>query len=667
MTARFSPFKITRADTIVLILACLFLTAIVQLALSNSRFQEYRMTCAKNLSTIGKAMFLYANDYDGEYPRAGGRTTQLSFQVADFAATDRYRAYQLGSNGDGGFATISSSLYLLVKYAEVSPKTFVCPGDSGATVFNPADDGIHDKTPQELWDFGPCFSSRENPSNHCSYSYHMPYGQYFLTSSSNPGMAVAADRNPWIVSTTTDAKDFNIFNPDGDRETVKAGNTSVHEDQGQNVLFVDGHVSFETESFCGVDGDNIYTFKDGDDIRVGSSDVFCKQPIDKTDSLLINDFGTYSGETTKQPQNINSSDLKQTSIVATLDCSLPEHRNVIWCSTFKMAWDKMKDDIIGEPIQVIEAEEMAARLNEAKISPSDLNEDSYYATAGFVKKGIVEQIQAEMRRRFPSEPIPSFNELDVLPQELKNDAVLSYSYINVNVEFEHPFYTNKRKFSFNNQDGTSTNVTSFCNFSKSGTVFKSTKKISEQVDILYYKRGKQRNDSEFAVDLSRQTQPYQVVLAIVPRRASLTDTIADLEKKISEFELDPDYDKLRKFRPKEHQSGESDELIVPDVLYKLTHHFKELEGKGIGNQPWRNERYFIFLAMQMIDFSLSRTGVVLKSEGIFGMTSAIGPPPRYFHFNRPFLIYVKKRGDNYRPFFVMWVDNAELMNLYQDK
>jgi hypothetical protein len=35
--------------------------------------------------------------------------------------------------------------------------------------------------------------------------------------------------------------------------------------------------------------------------------------------------------------------------------------------------------------------------------------------------------------------------------------------------------------------------------------------------------------------------------------------------------------------------------------------------------------------------------------------------PRYFYFNRPFLIYVKKRGPEYSPFFVMWVDNAELM------
>ena len=99
------------------------------------------------------------------------------------------------------------------------------------------------------------------------------------------------------------------------------------------------------------------------------------------------------------------------------------------------------------------------------------------------------------------------------------------------------------------------------------------------------------------------------------------------------------------------------------MLYKLTHHFAELEGRALGNQPWLDEGYFIRKAIQMTDFTLGRTGVVLKSD-----TQIVVPPlgqlpePRRFEFNRPFLIYVKKRGPAASPFFVMWVDNAELMN-----
>jgi hypothetical protein len=76
---------------------------------------------------------------------------------------------------------------------------------------------------------------------------------------------------------------------------------------------------------------------------------------------------------------------------------------------------------------------------------------------------------------------------------------------------------------------------------------------------------------------------------------------------------------------------------------------------------------FVSMALQKIDFSLSRTGVVLRSTGVMGASrsrSAQIAKPRYPYFNRPFLIYVKKRQPNAQPFFVMWVDNTELLKPY---
>ena len=32
----------------------------------------FRMTCGTNLSGLGKAMQIYANDYENQFPRAGG-------------------------------------------------------------------------------------------------------------------------------------------------------------------------------------------------------------------------------------------------------------------------------------------------------------------------------------------------------------------------------------------------------------------------------------------------------------------------------------------------------------------------------------------------------------------------------------------------------------------
>jgi len=58
---------------------------------------------------------------------------------------------------------------------------------------------------------------------------------------------------------------------------------------------------------------------------------------------------------------------------------------------------------------------------------------------------------------------------------------------------------------------------------------------------------------------------------------------------------------------------------------------------------------------------LDRSGAALKSES--KMYSV--PIPTYFVLDRPFLIYMKKR-DATAPYFVMWVDNAELLTHWQE-
>ena len=65
--------------------------------------------------------------------------------------------------------------------------------------------------------------------------------------------------------------------------------------------------------------------------------------------------------------------------------------------------------------------------------------------------------------------------------------------------------------------------------------------------------------------------------------------------------------------------------------------------------------------MQMIRFRLDRSGAELASE----VQVICRPMATYFVCDRPFLIVVKKRGSKH-PFFVMWVDNAELLSKFQE-
>jgi len=299
----------TLVELLVVIAIIALLMGILMPALSRVRQLAFRLTCGTNLSGIGKAMLIYANDYEDELPRAGGRNTQWGpLPTTGWRAVDRKLAFGLDGTGSGGKATISSCFYLLIKYSEVTPKSFVCKGDAGTTEFR-LSDRTDVPTSFELidgWDFGPSDESFK----HCSYSYHLPFGMYALTTSNEPSMAVAGDRNPWLKSPAADAAKWAEFRPDvsgsgyaaGTSDTAKKGNAIAHQNDGQNVLFLDSHVEFAKRSYCSIEDDNIYTISRG---LTGGADIYgvggvltpgpnCK-PANRKDSLLVHDPSEWGG------------------------------------------------------------------------------------------------------------------------------------------------------------------------------------------------------------------------------------------------------------------------------------------------------------------------------------------------------------------------------------
>jgi len=79
----------------------------------------------------------------------------------------------------------------------------------------------------------------------------------------------------------------------GTSDQARIGNSVTHQKDGQNVLFLDGRVSFEKRAFCGVDMDNIYAISrdviDGDAWGLRPTlDAACA-PANKNDSVLVHD------------------------------------------------------------------------------------------------------------------------------------------------------------------------------------------------------------------------------------------------------------------------------------------------------------------------------------------------------------------------------------------
>ena len=286
--------QITKVD--VAVTTCCWVVLLMLLgAVGQAGSEQVRQQmCKKNLSRLGKVMAIYANDYEDEYPKAGGRTNEWVSEIANWKAQSRRDAYSIERTQ--GKVTITSSLYLLIKYAEMTPKDFVCPGEAESCEFDLA------KVPEDLpdnyqlidaWDFGGWYDEPNNPSRHCSYAYHMPFDHFALTLAADAEMAIIADRNPWMDPKLVSDPNWGWKSfQSGNTETLTHGNSDAHDRRGQNILFGDLGVRFEETPICGVDQDNIYTLaSDADDNAPRPKVYDTIRPTNRRDSVLVQDIG----------------------------------------------------------------------------------------------------------------------------------------------------------------------------------------------------------------------------------------------------------------------------------------------------------------------------------------------------------------------------------------
>jgi len=258
----------TLVELLVVIAIIALLMSILMPALARVRMYANRVFCGTNLSGIGKAMMIYANeDKYQELPRPGFYDTTWATDgiISDFAHEDREQAFADGT------ATVTSALYLLIKYADGSAEQFVCPGDT-AKEFEVSDSGSSTTDAAELWDFGE--DTTRPPGTFCSYAYQFPFSfnynilrNYPLDTGSSSLMPVCADRNPYL---DIQAKSY-IEGADGDDETPDFAhndlqdpdhtmNAASHGREGQNVLKMDVSVQWCEKPNVGILNDNIYKY-----------------------------------------------------------------------------------------------------------------------------------------------------------------------------------------------------------------------------------------------------------------------------------------------------------------------------------------------------------------------------------------------------------------------
>lgn len=336
-----------------------------------------------------------------------------------------------------------------------------------------------------------------------------------------------------------------------------------------------------------------------------------------------------------------SSQLPDTVVLATLDDQLPAAKNAIWCASFQLAWDRLKNDVVKAPVEIRGAEMPSGRLNAGTFQPGDLDPRDFYAAAGWAKDGIAARIREDMMRAFPDQGDPLLD----APTESSPGSAIAYAFLKAGVKFGIPYFEKRSSLMFKDRAGRETGVSSFGIRHEDDYGYFEMRK---QVQPLYWLLDKNHKLVEFAVDLDRGSKPYQVIVARIDVKGTLAETIRDLESK---FNPPDDYGK---------GFGPNEVLLVPNIHLDITHRFNELEGRDKPLTTPGHESAFIDRAEQRIVFRLDRSGAEVTSEAKVYMK----PIPRYFIYDRPFLVIMKKRGSS-KPFLVLWIADAQLLQAWR--
>ena len=232
------------------------------------RHRGYIHACAANLHTIGQAMTMYSNENHGNYPRAT-YDPAIAATSGWIAGSDNALADEFSPPGPHTPNDVTASLWLLMRVQKLPSIVFVCAyGDVNEFTADAADPLAHANFTDYRKNLGYSFADMY-PSNDAVQK------GYKWTNKLGADFALAADINPGIKPP---AYDVSAVTPNAPSSIMHKGNSGNHEQEGQNVLYGDGHVTYQLTPLCGVNGDNIYTNHNN---RVDQS------PVDKDDSLLV--------------------------------------------------------------------------------------------------------------------------------------------------------------------------------------------------------------------------------------------------------------------------------------------------------------------------------------------------------------------------------------------
>ncbi len=293
--------------------------------------------------------------------------------------------------------------------------------------------------------------------------------------------------------------------------------------------------------------------------------------------------------------------------------------NAIWCGTFQLIWNDLKNDLAKQDIVFTPQLKVVENLNKQTFTTNDISNKCYYKKYGTPTLELKKEIETEIKNKF-NEKSDILDEFEWVVKDPKDYFL--YVMLKKEFKFEKSF-DELDNGKFKNYD----NVRYF-GIKKDNE----NDELKKQVEVLYY-----NTKEDFAIKLKTKKED-EIILCKNPKG----NTFNEIYKNVGEQQ--------KNYKGKTYiQNGEL--LKIPNLKINEKTEFVELEKKPFLFS--NGDEYKIEKALQTIQFELDKTGGKIKSEA--GMmvrkeSAIIVNEIREFALDDTFAIFLIEEGKS-TPYF----------------
>ena len=303
----------------------------------------------------------------------------------------------------------------------------------------------------------------------------------------------------------------------------------------------------------------------------------------------------------------------------TLEDEIDKNNNTIWCGTFQLIWNDLKETIAKQDIVFTPQLQVVENLNKETFKAEDISEKYFYKKVGTPSLELKKEIEKAIKEKFneTSDILDDFQWENRDPKDYFLYAMLKKEF-----KFEKAF----EEFE-NGKFGNYENIKYF-GIKKNSE----SDELRNQVEVLYY-----NSKDDFAVKLNTK-QEDEVILCKNPKGNTFNEIYQNITKQESQYNGN-----------KRLQEGEL--LKVPNIRINEKTEFTEIQNKSFLFS--NGESYHIEKALQTIQFELDKTGGKIKSEAgmMVNYESVIMVDEiREFAIDDTFAIFLKEESKD-NPYF----------------